>query len=87
MDSPFLLMAEQAILMRGCQFSIAEKVRQALADQPAEEPMVLWMRINGASYQEIADVLDCNKGTAWKFVNRRLRDHVYSVFVVATDLL
>jgi DNA-directed RNA polymerase specialized sigma24 family protein len=84
MDSPFLLLAEHDMLVRGCQYSVAEKVKEALANQPEEEHQALWMRINNATYQEIADATGSSKATVWRMVNVRLRRHVYSVLEAAT---
>jgi hypothetical protein len=82
----FPLLIANTILHAGCHQSVAERVYDALCDMPQDDCMVLWLRIQGRSYRDIAQLLDINKDKAWRIVHGPIKRSVYSIFEHSTHI-
>lgn len=80
----FPLLIARSMLQYGCRLSIAEQVQQAITDRPEIEAQILWMKLRGDSYSQIAEAIGLNKGSVWRLVNSQIKNTVYSVLLSAS---
>lgn len=86
MDSPFPFLVASHIRGAGCHHSVAEKIQLALQTLPEQDSIVLWMRLQGRSYQDIGEVMGMNKGNIWKIIHGPIRRSIYSVIERSTAI-
>ena len=75
----FPLLVEREMLRRGCRLTVAEMVQRAIVDRSAKEAEALWLRIQGQSYDEIAETMGIHKATAWRIINGPVKHTIYSL--------
>ena len=53
-------------------------------DQRSEdEGRVLWLKMQGHSYREIAEIMGLNQGSVWRVINHPIKRSVYSILIGA----
>ena len=87
MDNPFPFLVAKHILHAGCHQSVAEKVYSSLCELPEKDSIVLWMRLQGRSYSDIAELVEINKGSVWRIINGPVKRCIYSVIERSTQIM
>lgn len=67
------------MLVYGCRLTCAMMVREAISEQPANNQLALWLRMQGYSYAHISRVIGTNKGQVWRTINGPVRRAIYSL--------
>ncbi len=81
---PFLIV--HSMLDQGCHQSVAERVFLLLQERSERQNEVLWLKMQGYGYQEIAAMIGINRGRAWHIINDTMRRSIYSVIERSTVL-